>query len=292
MSREIRTITSRAEIRADAVKFQVSGTAIPYNTLSADGVPSTGWREKVQPGAFKRTLQSTNSDVRFLWSHDSSKILGRQKNGTLTLRDTPQGLQYTIQLNPKSPEHQSYFAAVQRGDCDACSFGFIVHANDWDKAAGVRTITDAELLECSFVAWPAYDQGTSAEARKRGAAAIPPAKAAEPKMEVIKKLRESVRAMAKSLRGSFGDQVDFASNPHQCATESAAYAHQAAESACAAFAQARSFWNDYDGDDYDYDDPDFDEDCRAVQAHLELACDKMASAALRHAGIMAKKGKK
>jgi hypothetical protein len=127
---------------------------IPYNSLSAD---LGGFREKIAPGAFASALKDT-ADVLCLRDHDSKFLMGRTKSGTLTLRDTPDGLQYTCKL-PNTTQANDLFVSVSRGDLDSTSFGFITNSDDWKNTGGnvERTLLNVELLEVSPCSFPAYD---------------------------------------------------------------------------------------------------------------------------------------
>jgi len=282
-TKEIRLLIShpsRAEIRADEMKFQLTGVAVAYNTLSATGVPYSGWREQVAPGAFQGTLSQPDSDVKALWSHDNSKVLGRQKNGTLQLTDTPSGLQYTVQLDRNSQIHRDCFAAVKRSDVDALSFGFLCDDDDLDDTRKIRTVKAARLLEISFVAFPAYPEGTSAEART--AARIAETHGLK---EAEWYLRTAAQRLAaqyeKALRavGFGGDQTDFASLTSKAST--------LCELACQLSKRA------YDEDE---DEPDPDDGYRnahrLANAHLDLACEHLVYARTGYATKKAAKAKK
>jgi HK97 family phage prohead protease len=166
---EQRTTVS-ASLRADDAKFQISGIAASYNTLSAN---LGGFKEKIAPGAFSRSLR-TGADVKCLFNHDASKICGRTGNGTLVLTDSPEGLQFVCQLDRANPEHAAYYASIKRRDIISCSFAFTVpdsSCESWQDADGtdgvfaIRTLLDVDLLDCSFVTYPAYPVGTSVDAR-------------------------------------------------------------------------------------------------------------------------------
>jgi uncharacterized protein len=163
-----------AEIRAASEsEFALEGTAVKYGALADLGK----FREVVAPGAFKRTL-SNGSDVKCLLQHDGGRVLGRTSNKTLTLRDTSAGLQFRCQLDPANPEHRSAYAMCARGDMNECSFGFqtdMEDSDDWAEATDdrgqryiKRTLRNVNLFEISVVSFPAYKQGTSAQARTEG----------------------------------------------------------------------------------------------------------------------------
>ena len=84
--RELRITTDASGSRT------VVGT-IPYNSPSA-GLP---WIETIAPGAFADALKP-GADVLMLRDHDASLLLGRTISGTLTLRDSSDGLQFTCRL--------------------------------------------------------------------------------------------------------------------------------------------------------------------------------------------------
>ncbi len=163
-------------IRADESKFQISGIAASYNKLSQN---LGGYMEKIAPGAFTRSLK-TGADVRALFNHDPSKILGRTKSGTLVLIDDDLGLKFTCQLDRGNTDHVNIYAAIKRGDISECSFAFTVPENgdSWENSDGtdpkcmaIRTLRDVDLMDVSAVAYPAYAQGTAVGARAKAAAA-------------------------------------------------------------------------------------------------------------------------
>src|SRR6266404_7487324 len=107
---------AKLETRAVAVRaikddqFQITGRAVTYGALSGD---LGGFRERVAAGAFTRHLAS-NPEVKCLFNHSPDKVLGRTKNGTLVLTDTPLGLDFRCQLDPNQQSHRDLYAAVKR----------------------------------------------------------------------------------------------------------------------------------------------------------------------------------
>lgn len=160
----------RAE-RDDSGQMVASGRAIPY------GVETVLWqdgeyeeREVIQPGAFTQAIAEI--DQRALWNHRRDIVLGRKSAGTLTLAETDEGVDFSI-IFPDSPEGQSKFASVQRGDVNAMSFGwrdlevreeFLTLEN---RRIYKRTLIRGELREVSPVTWEAYEGATSIQARDR-----------------------------------------------------------------------------------------------------------------------------
>jgi HK97 family phage prohead protease len=138
------------------------GYASVFGPLSED---LGGFRERIAPGAFNRTLHNKSSDVRALVNHDSTMVLGRRQNDTLQLSVDSTGLKVTI--NPPSTSYAAdLMELVKRGDVSQMSFGFIVTpgGESWNVEDGVkiRTVSDLELLEVSVVSIPAYPDTTVA----------------------------------------------------------------------------------------------------------------------------------
>lgn len=172
-------IEKRFEIRAsEGDEFALVGRAVRYNEVSSAEL-ADGIRECVLPGAFTASL-ATNQDVKALLNHDSQALpLGRTANGTLKIKDTPDGLMFRVQLDKANNFHQSVYASVKRQDISECSFAFIAQDDDYvpgqyqGKPCTVRTIKKAQLLDCSMVCDPFYGDGaTSVSARSAAAADI------------------------------------------------------------------------------------------------------------------------
>lgn len=132
---------------------------LPYNSRSLD---LGGFEEEIKQGAFARTLRE--SDQVALWSHDTSRPLGRRSKGTLTLEDTPQGLRIAI-IPPETTWGRDALISVQRGDVGQMSFGFNVPkgGDSWREWGGkvIRSLVDVDLLEVSPVVFGAYPKSQS-----------------------------------------------------------------------------------------------------------------------------------
>lgn len=141
---------------------KITGHAAVFDQLSDD---LGGFRERIQPGAFTKTLQE--SDVRALWQHDVNYVLGRRKNDTLKLWEDDAGLAFEI-LPPNTQWASDALVTLQRGDVDQMSFGFITIRDRWEEDEEeklfIRTLVEVELFDVSPVTFPAYPQ-TSAQVR-------------------------------------------------------------------------------------------------------------------------------
>lgn len=159
---ERRSIPAVIEVRADAKdpkKKKLVGYAALFNSLSED---LGGFREVIRPGAFDRAL-AENQDVLARAEHDSSMLLGRRSNGTLTLSIDATGLRYEVDP-PDTQAGRDTLVLVERGDVKQSSFAFRVPSKDgevWGVAPEgdvLRELVDLDLVDVAPVADPAYRQ--------------------------------------------------------------------------------------------------------------------------------------
>jgi uncharacterized protein len=179
MKNEIERRTMKVEFKTGMSGVgtpMMHGVAAVFNSMSED---LGGFREMIAPGAFKSALMG--SDVRALFNHDPSMILGRTTSGTLRLTETDQGLEFDVDP-PDTTYARDLVACMQRGDINQCSFGFNVDAggDTWQKDATgqwTRTIhVVSRLYDVSPVTFPAYPDTACAmrSLEKIKAESIPP----------------------------------------------------------------------------------------------------------------------
>ena len=176
----------------------MSGYAATFDNLSHD---LGGFKEKINRGAFSRSLKS-NVDVVALSEHDAHKgVLGRTKSGTLRLKEDNIGLRFELDM-PDTNLGRDVATSVQRGDLDSMSFGFVAQDDDWDKNGTevIRSLKDVDLFDISAVCFPAYP-GTSVQMRSLmfpdGAVVIPEFRA-EVAEEVVAEAAVEVPAVDNS----------------------------------------------------------------------------------------------
>jgi uncharacterized protein len=146
-----------------------------------------GSYEIISKGAFDNTL---NKDVRALWNHNTQYVLGRSKNGSLTLKADDKGLFGTIKL-PNTQYANDLYELVSRGDIDQASFGFNIIDEELEELAsgGYRwRIKDIDLHEISVVTFPAYEN-TTVQAREKQVEQIEQRKMQEKKDALSKRLK-------------------------------------------------------------------------------------------------------
>jgi HK97 family phage prohead protease len=122
MKKEKRNITFKnLEIRSTEKegKKHIEGI-IPYDSKS---VPMWGVTEIIDRTAFNKTLKD-KKEIRALWNHNDSYILGNTKSETLELEDTDNGLICRCEL-PNTSYANDLYEIVSRGDVKTMSFGFI-----------------------------------------------------------------------------------------------------------------------------------------------------------------------
>lgn len=162
MKQERRTLQSefRVEQREDGKKL-IRGHAAVFNSET-----DLGWfRERIAPGAFSESIGK--DDVRALFNHDENFILGRNKAGTLTMREDEQGLYVEIDP-PDTQVARDLVTSIERGDISQMSFGFQTIKDSWETeenaAKDLRTLEKVKLWDVSPVTFPAY-QGTDVAVR-------------------------------------------------------------------------------------------------------------------------------
>ena len=160
------SLTKNVEYRADETddgKKILSGYFIRFNEETE---LYKGQFETVSPDSIPDDI--ADHDVRALFDHQTGKVLGRTKAGTMTLKKDDKGLFGSVEINEDDPEALSVYAKVKRGDVSQASFGFYINDVDTEKRddGWHDTLTSVDVFEVSVVAFPAY-QTTEIDARHR-----------------------------------------------------------------------------------------------------------------------------
>lgn len=152
MERRVFPLTGvQVETRSGA-PAKISGHSAVFDTLSED---LGFFREKIRPGAFAKSIK--HDDVRALFNHDPSAILGRTKSGTLALSEDQRGL-FMETKPPDTQVARDLLTSIKRGDIDQQSFQFEVMEDAWHTEGGmdVRELVEVKLYDVSPVTFPAY----------------------------------------------------------------------------------------------------------------------------------------
>lgn len=145
----------KVEKRDDGTR-KIVGHAAVFNSLSED---LGGFREQIIPGAFLEAIEK--DDVRALFNHDPNFVLGRNRAGTLTMKEDARGLAIEIVAPGTQTIQDLVVAPIERGDVSQMSFAFSVKpgGQDWakdDEGGVVRTLKKLRLFDVSPVTYPAY----------------------------------------------------------------------------------------------------------------------------------------
>lgn len=114
----------------------IRGHAAVYNKLSED---LGGFKELFEPGAFKDTI--VRDDIRSLFNHTPSYILGRNKAKTLTVEEDEKGVYYEV-TPPDTRYANDLMVSIERGDISQCSIIFNV-----DGKAGEKWLVDGAQVD-------------------------------------------------------------------------------------------------------------------------------------------------
>lgn len=167
MKRETRNVAGDVELREveGGGGMRIVGYAAKFYRNSDPGTEYELWRgakERIMPGAFDDAV--AGDDVRALFNHDSSMILGRSKSGTLRLSVDEVGLRYEVEPADTSV-YRDVAQHLSRGDVDGSSFQFSIPSDGerWSNENGVevRQITKVKLYDVGPVTFPAYASATS-----------------------------------------------------------------------------------------------------------------------------------
>jgi HK97 family phage prohead protease len=140
-------------------------------TLTGHGAVFNAWteinswegrfKERVAPGAFKKTLQENGSRVRLQFDHGQHPLIGSLPIGAIRkIREDQVGLFVEARLADNWLV-QPVREAIDNGSIDGMSFRFTVEKEEWSELESdlpERTITEVRLLELGPVVFPAYEQ--------------------------------------------------------------------------------------------------------------------------------------
>lgn len=160
---QTRVATSQFKTREDGEDLYIEGY---FSVFNSNYELWKGATESIAQGAFSEAL---GDDIRALVDHETRLVLGRNKAGTLELKEDSRGLWGKIRINPNDSDAMNLYERVKRGDVDQCSFGFDIldEETEFRENGEVHwTIKKVKLYEVSVCTFPAYTE-TSVSARKK-----------------------------------------------------------------------------------------------------------------------------
>lgn len=173
MNYERRSIADTVEIRDDSGGHgpQIVGYASMFNSESRN---LGGFVETIGEAAFNKTIQE--QDIRSLFNHDPSNVLGRMGAGTLKLQVVEgRGLQYVNDL-PDTTLGHDVRTLIERGDIVGSSFGFKAMHDSWSLNADnvpVRHVTELSCRDVGPCTFPAYEGTEGALSSLAGRSMLP-----------------------------------------------------------------------------------------------------------------------
>ena len=184
--RQLRSEASQFQVREAEGDLSIEGYFSVFNSIYELWPGAT---ESVAPGAFSETL---GNDIRALVNHNDTLVLGRNKAGTLELREDSHGLWGKIKVNPNDSDAMNLYERVKRGDVNQCSFGFMIEDEETEfrEDGSIHwTIRKVNLFEVSVCTFPAYE-ATEVSARKADYEAIQKRKIEKWRAEMHAKLNK------------------------------------------------------------------------------------------------------
>lgn len=155
MAPETRSL-SAPELRVEDAsgKPVIVGYAAVFNSLSED---LGGFKEIIQPGAFAEGLD--DADIRALFNHNPTYILGRNKAKTLHLAEDSHGL--LVRINPPDTQiAHDVIENIRLGNLSGMSFRFYVEVGGDEWYSGptgmVRVLKKVLIDDVSVTPFPAY----------------------------------------------------------------------------------------------------------------------------------------
>jgi HK97 family phage prohead protease len=146
------------EVREESDGMHLEGYAALFNSRSEN---LGGFTETIAPGAFRKSINARN-EIKLLWNHSTSDVLGSTRAKTLSLVEDERGLKVSALL-PNTSLGRDIRELVSRGDVSAWSFGFSMPArggDEWNSEGTERVLKSVRLFEVSLVSYAAYPETT------------------------------------------------------------------------------------------------------------------------------------
>lgn len=144
------------ELRAIVVDDQtvIEGYAAKFNERSQ----FMGFYEEIDKRAFDQSL-AKQENIYALYNHDTDKLLGSTRNGTLELITDDIGLRFKLTPKANTSYLKDVKELIENGEIRGMSFGFISQDDDWtdDGEFLLRTLKDVSLKEITITPYPAYE---------------------------------------------------------------------------------------------------------------------------------------
>ena len=189
----------------------------PFGMWDRWGEPYT---EVVKPGAFTATLSRPDLDVPFLIGHDDKRLaLARTRNGTMRLAQDSRGLHVLAHMDGRRSDVRDLAYAVERGDTDEMSIGFVTLGQAWSDDYETRSMLELDLHRGDVSSVPLAANPAAAGASMT---ALPTEILSRPAAE----LRAAVNAAADASHPPFTGTHSHAHPAYGAAADNALHTHQ------------------------------------------------------------------
>lgn len=122
-----------------------------------------GFYEKIDKGAFDNTLKDGHN-IFLLYHHQWDKPLASTQTGLLQLSVDNIGLRFSATINENLSYAKDALELIKQGLIAGCSFGFNCVRDNAEYNANddsiTRTLLEVELVECSILCIPQYEDTT------------------------------------------------------------------------------------------------------------------------------------
>ena len=182
-------LTSDLQIRSneESGEAYIEGYFVVYNQRTELW---SGVYEEIAPTALKRSIEQEKVNVIALDNHDTRIVLGSVDSGTLELKSDSHGLYGRVKIDLEDPFAKSALRKVETGKVRGCSFGFYPKDEKTvrnDDGTMTYRVEDADLLEVSITAFPAYPQ-TEIAARQKDIEAMKKQKLEQRKKALLERM--------------------------------------------------------------------------------------------------------
>lgn len=146
-------------VRAEDDGNTLVGYAAVFNKWAEIDSWEGRFRERLAPGAFKKTLAERGKQVKVLFNHGMDPSIGDKPLGKPSvMEEDGRGLKVEVPLDDTS-YNADIKALLRSGALDGMSFRMTVVKDEWDKMDSdlpERTIQEVRLYEFGPVTFPAY----------------------------------------------------------------------------------------------------------------------------------------
>lgn len=196
----VETTRFGVELRAEVTGKRLVGHAVLFDQYAE--LP--GHLEALHRSAFDAVLRDKSTDVRALYEHDPTKLLGRQSSGTLRWSVDSEGVPFEIDL-PDTTVGRDVRELALRGDLGGASLGWVPGTDEWSRTSDgrqLRTHTSvARFVDLSVVSFPAY-KGTTVMLRSLDKIATDTSQASDSPASQLIRARHRIRHRNEARRTS------------------------------------------------------------------------------------------